>query len=179
MKRDDVRDFVVLNWIYCDFWYVHVFSTWQDNDAYFSLPPSAAANGASLLAEIYKSSSPINVVLDSGAWATDMTNEELAQKWLGSRNDMEAAVYFGAGNRMLVVNKAGLVMPLALSPYETNLQKCLIYLDDVHTRGSDFRLSAGTRAAVTLGRGMQKDKLVQTCMRMRLLGNGHSVPLHG
>ena len=95
-----------------------VFRTCQENDSYFSFPASATANGASLLAEIYKSSSPINVVLDSGAWATDMTNEELARKWLGSRNDMEAAVYFGPGNRMLVVNKAGLVMPLALSPYE-------------------------------------------------------------
>ena len=105
-----------------------------------------------------------------------MTNEELARAWLQSRSDMEAVVYFDAGNRMLVLNRAGLVMPLALSSYETNLTKCLIYLDDIHTRGSDFRLRAGTGAAVTLGRGMQKDKLVQTCMRMRLLGHGHSAP---
>lgn len=48
-------------------------------------------------------------------------------------------------------------------------------MDDVHTRGSDFRLPRGMRAAVTLGKGLQKDKLVQACMRMRQLGNGHTV----
>ena len=33
-------------------------------------------------------------------------------------------------------------------------------------------------AAVTLGKDLTKDKLVQACMRMRLLGNGHMVKFY-
>ena len=51
----------------------------------------------------------------------------------------------------------------------------LLYLDDVHTRGSDFVLPIKTRAMLTLGRGMQKDKLLQTAMRLRQLGSGQSL----
>lgn len=37
------------------------------------------------------------------------------------------------------------------------------------------RIPPNTKAAVTLGKGLTKDRLVQACMRMRLLGHGHSV----
>jgi hypothetical protein len=51
----------------------------------------------------------------------------------------------------------------------------LVYLDDSHTRGTDLKIPKGTVAAVTLGKGVNKDKLMQGCMRMRMLGKGHSV----
>lgn len=51
----------------------------------------------------------------------------------------------------------------------------MLYLDDQHTRGSDFQLPLGRHAVVTLGKGMQKDKLFQATMRMRQLGKGHTV----
>lgn len=152
------------------------FGAWQENDRYTSLPAEVSPNGQSLLQLISICQRSINVVLDAGAWVTDMSNEEFGAKWLEQRPDMEAVVFFGPQNEILVKNRAGWNMALATSPYESSLQKCLVYLDDVHTRGSDFRLSPGTCAAVTLGRRMQKDKLVQACMRMRLLGNGHTAP---
>ncbi|KAJ8593206.1 hypothetical protein M405DRAFT_716916, partial [Rhizopogon salebrosus TDB-379] len=37
------------------------------------------------------------------------------------------------------------------------------------------KLPSGFRAAVTLGPRVTKDRLTQGCMRMRKLGNGHSV----
>jgi len=77
-----------------------------------------------------------------------------------------------------VTTQSGLKMPLVNSAYAQRLDRCLLYLDDGHTRGSDFVLPAGTRAAVTLGRGLMKDKLVQACMRMRQLGAGHSVSFY-
>eukprot|EP00913_Durusdinium_trenchii_P028746 g26960.t1 len=150
----------------------------QENDRYTSLPAEVSPNGQSLLQLISICQRSINVVLDAGAWVTDMSNEEFGAKWLEQRPDMEAVVFFGPQNEILVKNRAGWNMALATSPYESSLQKCLVYLDDVHTRGSDFRLSPGTCAAVTLGRRMQKDKLVQACMRMRLLGNGHTVSFY-
>ena len=47
--------------------------------------------------------------------------------------------------------------------------------DDIHTRGTDFKFPIPTVAYVTLGRELPKDKLVQASMRMRQLGQGHSV----
>jgi len=90
------------------------------------------------------------------------------------RKDRKAAVYF-EGDRIDVVDRFGLSTPLAVSPYERSMGDCLLYLDDEHTRGSDFKLPTGRRAAVTLGKGLQKDKLTQAVMRIRQLGNGHSV----
>ncbi|CAE7249099.1 unnamed protein product [Symbiodinium natans] len=151
----------------------------KDNNEYTTLRPEEHPNGQSLLSQICrKDRKPIDVLLDAGAWVTDMSNEELASKWLELRTDMEAVVFFGPDNDILVMTRAGWKMSLATSPYEASLKGCLVYLDDVHTRGSDFHLSPGTRAAVTLGRRMQKDKLVQTCMRMRLLGQGHTVSFY-
>ena len=51
----------------------------------------------------------------------------------------------------------------------------LFYRDDIHTRGTDFKFSIPTVAYVTLGRELPKDKLVQAAMRMRQLGQGHSI----
>ncbi|CAE7821814.1 unnamed protein product [Symbiodinium sp. CCMP2592] len=109
-----------------------------------------------------------------------MSNQELAEEWLKTRRgrglrDKEAAIFFDANNTASVVNEFGKVMSLAVSPYERSLDRCLLYLDDVHCRGCDFRMPRASKAVVTLGRGMQKDKLVQACMRMCLLGNGHAV----
>lgn len=46
------------------------------------------------------------------------------------------------------------------------------YLDDHHTRGTDLKLPIYFRVVVTLSVKMLKEKLVQTCMRMRQLGVG-------
>ena len=55
------------------------------------------------------------------------------------------------------------------------MDRCVFYLDEVHTRGTDFRFPSGFKAAVTLGNGLTKDRFVQACMRMRKLGEGHSL----
>ncbi|CAE7813809.1 unnamed protein product [Symbiodinium sp. CCMP2592] len=145
----------------------------EENQGYVKLPHDAS--GKAVLAKLLADPS-INVLLDAGALVTDMSNQEMAQSWLESRRDgKEAAIFFDTSNVASVVNRSGQVIPLAVSPYERCLDKCLLYLDDVHCRGCDFRMHCGSKAAVTLGRGMQKDKLVQACMRMRLLGSGHSV----
>jgi len=51
----------------------------------------------------------------------------------------------------------------------------VFHRDDIHTRGTDFKFPIPTIAYVTLGRELPKDRLVQASMRMRQLGQGHSV----
>jgi hypothetical protein len=59
------------------------------------------------------------------------------------------------------LDRAGRVEPLQTSPFAKQLDVCLIYLDEAHTRGTDLKLPRNYRAAVTLGQGLVKDKLTQ------------------
>ncbi|KAI0076422.1 hypothetical protein K474DRAFT_1755904 [Panus rudis PR-1116 ss-1] len=117
----------------------------------------------------------IRVLLDVGAQVLDLHNEALASYWLSRRPDLLAAVFFNETDDLTVITQDGSTEALASSSYAQQLDRCLVYLDEAHTRGTDLRLPVGTRAAVTLGPKVTKDRLVQGCMRMRLLGRGHSV----
>ncbi|KAL2840210.1 hypothetical protein BJY01DRAFT_250125 [Aspergillus pseudoustus] len=104
---------------------------------------------------------PTRVILDVGAQILELTNLEVAQSWLEMMPDdgqTQAVVYVNDNDELCVVDRNGLVEPLQVSPYGKQLEACLDY-----------------RAAVALGAGITKDKLVQACMRMRKLGQGQSV----
>ena len=58
--------------------------------------------------------------------------------------------------------------------------RCLFaYLDDIHTRGTDIKLPFNAHAILTIGIGMEKDKLMQAAMRLRQLAQKQSVSLWG
>ena len=116
------------------------------------------------------------VILDPGALIM-LHNKAFVQLWMSkvSEVEIEAAIYFDGKDNMMVVDRKGFDTPFHLSPFAEKLGSCIVYLDDVHTRGTDLQFPNGTKAAVTLGKGLAKDKLSQACMRMRLLGCGHSL----
>ncbi|KAG0619346.1 hypothetical protein M758_4G132600 [Ceratodon purpureus] len=118
------------------------------------------------------------VLLDVGALMVDMSNRNVAVEWLKKLTDrtkIQAAIYFDDEDQIMSVDRDGRSAPLALSPFHRQMDRCVVYLDDVHTRGTDLKIPHGSHACVTLGRGITKDRLVQACMRMRMLGEGHSV----
>ncbi|KAF8729325.1 hypothetical protein RHS02_07821, partial [Rhizoctonia solani] len=117
----------------------------------------------------------IRILLDVGAQIIDMKNKELVEYWLSLRPEIEAAIYFNDQHELMVLPKNGGPTPLKGSPFIQSLDKCIIYLDDAHTRGTDLKLPRETRALVTLGPKVTKDRLIQGCMRMRKLGHGQSV----
>ncbi|THU87150.1 hypothetical protein K435DRAFT_867564 [Dendrothele bispora CBS 962.96] len=120
----------------------------------------------------------IRVLLDVGAQILDLANKDVARKWLQLKEgdpDVSAAVYFDENDRQMVIDWNGNIEALISSQYKSQLGRCLIYLDDAHTRGTDFKLPKEYRAAVTLGPRVTKDRLTQGCMRMRKLGHGQSV----
>lgn len=148
----------------------------------------------------------IRVIIDVGAQILDLKNEEVAQYWLESarRNKGQyydakppkAVVYFNEDNQLMVYSTNKVVELLSLSPYAKQLDHCLVYLDEAHTRGTDLQLPSHYKAAVTLGPSLTKDRLVQgtpqhssltylvssdanntlpACMRMRKLGKGQSL----
>ncbi|KAG2357480.1 hypothetical protein BDR07DRAFT_1490680 [Suillus spraguei] len=117
----------------------------------------------------------VRVLLDVGAQMLELKNQELAEAWLRAKGNAQAAVFVNDDDEIVVVSRDGTVEPLVSSPFSQQLDQCVIYLDDAHTRGTDVKLPSGFRAAVTLGPKVTKDRLTQGCMRMRKLGNGHSV----
>jgi len=117
----------------------------------------------------------IRVLLDIGAQMLELQNEELARHWLSLRPDVSAAIFFNDSDHLTVVTQDGTIEPFISSPFNRQLEHCVVYLDDAHTRGTDLKLPQVMRAAVTLGPKVTKDRLVQGCMRMRQLGKGQSV----
>ncbi|KAF8555161.1 hypothetical protein OG21DRAFT_1439060 [Imleria badia] len=117
----------------------------------------------------------IRVLLDVGAQMLDLQNNELATRWLDINTNASAAIYFNEDDELTVLRRDGRNQLLLSSPFAQQLDQCIVYLDDAHTRGTDIKFPTGFRAAVTLGPKVTKDRLAQGCMRMRKLGHHHSI----
>ncbi|KAJ7272609.1 hypothetical protein B0H12DRAFT_1007977 [Mycena haematopus] len=131
-----------------------------------------------LLRRVIQQQPRVMVLLDVGAQVLELQNKDVAWEWLklDTRTEVEAAVYLDPStDEISVISRDGRVQPFASSLYKKQLGKTLVYLDEAHTRGTDLKFPVGTRAVVTLGPRLTKDKLVQGCMRMRRLGKDHSV----
>lgn len=160
----------------------------------------ATLDSKSLLMMVSQMSSNTRVILDVGAQIIDLDNLRFAETWLQFYKDdenVQAVVFFGDAEELTVLDKSGKTEPLQISPFATQLDQCLVFLDEAHTRGTDLRLPTYYQAAVTLGANLTKDKLMQgkgvylnnteldethcqlidlsACMRLRKLGRGQSV----
>lgn len=132
----------------------------------------------SLLSLLLARESKPRVILDVGAQIIDRTNVEMAKAWLSyyeSDENTQAVIFFNDFDEIMVLDKSGQIEELQTSPFADRLELCLVFLDEVHTRGTDLRLPADYQAVVTLGAHVTKDRLAQACMRMRKLGRGQSV----
>ncbi|KAK1819431.1 hypothetical protein LTR12_006132 [Friedmanniomyces endolithicus] len=127
-----------------------------------------------LLNMVIKLKPPAQVILDVGAQILKLSNVEVTKRWLVlSDASVQAVVFFNQVDELSVINRKGRVEVLQTSAFATQLNVCLVFLDESHTRGTDLRLPETYCAAVTLGANLTKDRL--TCMRMRKLGKGQTV----
>lgn len=145
----------------------------EENDNYVHLESNIS--GREILKKLVDIGIP--VLLDSGALMLELNNEQVAEQWLKlvPINQFDAAVYFNDKNLLMVVDRNNCRREFDFSPYFERLDRCIVYLDDAHTRGTDLKLPTGIKACVTLSGGITRDKTVQACMRMRLLGHGHTI----
>ncbi|KIX98577.1 uncharacterized protein Z520_05878 [Fonsecaea multimorphosa CBS 102226] len=116
----------------------------------------------------------LDVIIDVGAQMLE-GNLEIARLWLRLNPEKMAAIFFSEDDEKMVLNRDGSTEPLASSIFKDELRSCLIFLDEFHTRGTDFQLPDNFTAAVLLGPGILKDNLAQACMRMRKLAVSQSV----
>jgi hypothetical protein len=103
----------------------------------------------------------IRVLLDVGAQMLELQNKELARRWLSLKPHISAAIFFDDFDHLTVLTQDGSTESFVSSPFNRQLDKCIVYLDDAHTRGTDLKLPRETRAAVTLGPKVTKDRLLQ------------------
>lgn len=115
-----------------------------------------------------------SVIIDVGAQFLE-DNKEIAAKWLKKREKKLAAIFFNDNDEKMVLNRDGTTEKFNSSIFKDEIGSCLIYLDEFHTRGTDFQLPDSFAAAVLLGPRIPKDSLVQACMRMRKLAATQSV----
>ena len=152
------------------------------------------SDAAYLLQTVISLDPPAKVILDAGANVLELKNRQVAQSWLNlSPGHTKAVVFVNDDDELCILDRKGRDELLQTSPYAGQLDICLVYLDEAHTRGIDLKLPRDYRAAVTLGMGLTKDRLIQgtynlrsspglmytnalaACMRMRKLGKGQSV----
>lgn len=104
----------------------------------------------------------IRILIDAGAHILEMDNQTLVRAWLDIDTQAKGAVYFGADNRAWVQYRGGKeVVPLLATPFVENLDECLVYIDEAHTRGIDLKLPQKARGALTLALGQTKDHTMQ------------------
>ena len=116
-----------------------------------------------LLSMVVDRDPPIHVLLDVGAQILELSNFQVAWAWLDRTpaTKTAGAIYFSEDNELMVLTRDGISQPLSSSPLAQQLQRCVAYLDDAHTRGTDLKFPPDFRAAVTLGPKVTKDRLVQ------------------
>jgi len=134
----------------------------QENSTVIHLPD--AVNDIRGMLELLREKEPkARVLLDVGAQLLELQNQGVAALWLevDHRSEIEAAVFVDSKDDLRVLRRDGTVELLVSSPYLEQLGRCVVYLDEAHTRGTDLKLPPGSRAAVTLGPRLCKDKLVQ------------------
>jgi hypothetical protein len=125
--------------------------------------PDATKNIRGMLEYLRKEEPNARVLLDVGAQVLELQNQGVAELWLevDRRPEIEAAIFVDSKDDLRVRRRDGTVELLVSSPYLEQLGRCVVYLDEAHTRGTDLKLPPGSRAAVTLGPRLCKDKLMQ------------------
>jgi Protein of unknown function (DUF3638)/Protein of unknown function (DUF3645) len=142
----------------------------QNENSTMLLPPRDATEDAQvsdarlLLKSVFGLEPVVRVILDVGAQILEMNNQEVAVEWLKMwRNDehTKAVIFFNDSDELTVIDRKGQVELLQISPFVNQMDACLVFLDESHTRGTDLKLPTNYRAAVTLGANLTKDRLVQ------------------
>jgi hypothetical protein len=139
----------------------------QPENSVMLMPPRGkpCSSDAELLLTMVTEMDPTpQVILDVGAQVLELGNLELARKWLEMMPDLQqvqAVVFFDDSDELSVLDRKGKIEALQTSTFAKQLDVCLVFLDEAHTRGTDLKLPEYYKAAVTLGANLTKDRLVQ------------------
>lgn len=135
----------------------------------------SALTTRALLEKIVESECGLSVIIDVGAQILDLSNRDVASQWLDMKMNASHALCYDETDNAQILDRQGVSSPLAVSPLRDRLDKILIFLDQARCRGTNLLIPPGAKAAVILGSRLNRDRLLQSCMRMRKLGTSHSL----
>ncbi|CAF1297009.1 unnamed protein product [Rotaria sp. Silwood1] len=115
------------------------------------------------------------VLIDADALITEMNNFNVSQYLINKIDTrFRGIVYFSdEDNKIMVILRDGKSLPL--STCHINNKEVFVYLDQIHTRGTDLKLPLTANRIVTLEKTMSKDKLMQAVMHLRDLDFKQSI----
>ncbi|KAL8861603.1 MAG: hypothetical protein Q9178_002128 [Gyalolechia marmorata] len=87
-----------------------------------------------LLDCIMRVNSSVRVLIDVGAQILDLSNDEVIARWLVLEPNADAGVFFSADDHAMVLTRDGKTEALTTSSFVNRMDRCVVYLDDVHTR---------------------------------------------
>ena len=102
---------------------------------------SGSLDAKSLLRSIAKCKPPVRVILDVGAQVLELQNKEVAQKCIHN-SEAQAAIFFYRYERVVCLKPRRDCGIIADLPFAKQMDQCLVYLDEAHTRGIDLKLPA-------------------------------------
>ena len=135
------------------------------NDSYMVIQTGERRCALEFLRTLTIQQPEIRVLLDVGAQILNSSNDEVARTWLDIVHDAAGAIYFNENDELMMLTRNGTIQPMSSSPLSQQLDRCVVYVDHAHTRGTDLKLPIESRAAVTLGPKLTKDSLVQGLFR--------------
>ena len=91
-----------------------------------------------LIEQMIKADGTIRVLIDVGAQVIDVDNETLIHLWLEQVREVDAGIYFDAKDNIRVMTRDGRKEPLYTSSFQSRMDRCLVYLDEVHTRVCEY-----------------------------------------
>ena len=114
-----------------------------------------------------------SAVIDCGAALAGKRNFDVACKICERMNShlFKGVAFYNDGWKIREIN--GMIKPKHQSPIKD--EHLFVIFDEPHCRGSDFKLPSTATAALTIGPGMTKDKLMQGAGRMRQLERGQKL----
>lgn len=125
----------------------------------------------------------IRILIDAGAQILERDNYNTVKVWLKIDHEASAAVFFDSKDRATVLYPKGRTVPLVATPFAEDLERCLVYFDESHCRGTDLKLPVNARAALTLGKSLsriclkhRRNSLRRSSCHKRLLGTSCDAP---
>ncbi|OCB06993.1 DUF3638 family protein [Tetrahymena thermophila SB210] len=157
---------------------IHILSR-EINSQYFSKSFKDSKQFLDEVSEFIEKENNCYMLIDAGAVITEMSNLDVAKYLMQKLNHrFQGIVYFSdINNKVEVYLQNSQIIPF--STCYIDARQLFIYLDESHTRGSDFVLPITSIGILTVGKDMNKDKLMQAAMRLRDLDFKQSVVVWG
>ena len=130
----------------------------------------------SLLQDIARADPPYHALIDTGAYITNMDNNEVASYLLDHLPEwFEGVVFMDKADRKMVMLRNKRVVDLAQCGVAVGRR--FTFYDQIHTTGIDIKHAATAKAVVTIGKDMTFRDYAQGAYRMRGIGKGQTIQL--